>query len=63
MLGVGKGRRGVGREVMQSSNLGLLARLEGSSSVGDSPNVPPASMEVFGMSPSFEGRSLMDEWM
>lgn len=53
----------MGREVMQSSNLGLLARLEGSSSVGDSPNVPPASMEVFGMSPSFEGRSLMDEWM
>lgn len=35
---------------MLSSNLGLLARLEGSSSIGGSPNVPPTPMEVFGMS-------------
>lgn len=35
---------------MQSSNLGLSVRLEGSSSVGGSPDVPPAPVGVFGMS-------------
>lgn len=35
---------------MQSSNLGLLAKLEGSSFVWGSPNVPLAPTGVFGMS-------------
>lgn len=44
------GSAGGVRGVMQSSNLCLPARLEGSSSAGGSPNVPPVPMRVFGMS-------------